>query len=370
VLDPRRGVRRVGLGVACALGLALTGIVAAHGDGGPVQGAGSGAWRFAVSGDSRDCGDVVMPAIAAGVVASGASFYWHLGDFRKIYDFDEDMARAHQRAGGPLTILGYEDAAWDDFIRHQLVPFGATRVMLALGNHETIPPKTRADALLEFADWLATPLLRDQRLRDDPAAHRLEGYYHWVERGVDFITLDNATEDQFDARQVAWVRAVLARDVADPAIRTIVVGMHRALPDSLAASHSMNDSPAGEQSGRLVYRALLEARDKGGKRVYVLASHAHFFMEGVFNTAAFRAAGRVLPGWIVGTAGAVRYPLPAGAAEAVQARTNVYGYLSGEVAPNGEITFAFHPVTETDVPAPVAARYGDDLVRWCFAGNS
>ena len=29
-------------------------------------------WRFAVSGDSRNCGDVVMPAIAAGVVTTEA----------------------------------------------------------------------------------------------------------------------------------------------------------------------------------------------------------------------------------------------------------------------------------------------------------
>jgi hypothetical protein len=39
-------------------------------------------WKFAVSGDSRNCGDIVMPAIAAGVLKSGAEFYWHLGDFR------------------------------------------------------------------------------------------------------------------------------------------------------------------------------------------------------------------------------------------------------------------------------------------------
>ncbi len=49
-------------------------------------------FKFAVSGDSRNCGDIVMPAIAASVLKSGANFYWHLGDFRAIYDFDEDMA--------------------------------------------------------------------------------------------------------------------------------------------------------------------------------------------------------------------------------------------------------------------------------------
>ncbi len=49
-------------------------------------------WKFAVSGDSRNCGDVVMPAIASQVLASGATFYWHLGDFRAIYKIDEDLA--------------------------------------------------------------------------------------------------------------------------------------------------------------------------------------------------------------------------------------------------------------------------------------
>ena len=47
-------------------------------------------WTFAVSGDSRNCGDVVMPAIAAGVHRDHAAFYWHLGDFRAINDFDQD----------------------------------------------------------------------------------------------------------------------------------------------------------------------------------------------------------------------------------------------------------------------------------------
>ena len=31
-------------------------------------------WKFAVSGDSRNCGDIVMPAIAGAVLKSGASF--------------------------------------------------------------------------------------------------------------------------------------------------------------------------------------------------------------------------------------------------------------------------------------------------------
>ena len=55
-----------------------------------------GAWQFIVSGDSRNCGDVVMPSIAAHSAPYSPSFYWHLGDFRAIYRFDQDYAQAHQ----------------------------------------------------------------------------------------------------------------------------------------------------------------------------------------------------------------------------------------------------------------------------------
>ncbi len=50
-----------------------------------------GAWRFVVSGDSRNCGDVVMPGIAETAKKNQAAFYWHLGDLRAIYSFDEDI---------------------------------------------------------------------------------------------------------------------------------------------------------------------------------------------------------------------------------------------------------------------------------------
>jgi len=63
----------------------------------PPKPAASKSWKFVVSGDSRNCGDVVMPAIAAGAAANGAQFYWHLGDFRAIYDFDEDFLAQPER---------------------------------------------------------------------------------------------------------------------------------------------------------------------------------------------------------------------------------------------------------------------------------
>jgi hypothetical protein len=56
---------------------------------------GEESWHFVVSGDSRNCGDVVMPSVAAGAHTHDARFYWHLGDWRAIYDFDEDFRILH-----------------------------------------------------------------------------------------------------------------------------------------------------------------------------------------------------------------------------------------------------------------------------------
>jgi len=328
------------------------------------------SWRFAVSGDSRNCGDVVMPGIAAAVLKDGPAFYWHLGDFRKIYDFDEDLMHDPEHRSRPVTIIEYEEAAWPDFLKNQIAPFGELPVFLSIGNHETISPKTRDAYLAQFADWLEAPGLRAQRLADKPDDHLLRTYYHWVERGIDFISLDNASDDQFDDTQVAWVEAVLSRDRADPSIHAIVVGMHKALPDSISADHSMNESATGTESGRRVYRDLLRAQNEAHKHVYVLASHSHFYMEGIFQTEFWKNHGGVLPGWIVGTAGAVRYPRPPDSAKAKTVETDVYGYLLGTAQPDGQIEFQFRWLNENEVPASVAQRYTPEFVHWCFAANS
>jgi hypothetical protein len=330
----------------------------------------SGSWYFAASGDSRNCGDVVMPAIAANVIQSGASFYWHLGDFRAIYEFDEDMQHQLEHLAVPLNIIDYEQTAWDDFIRNQIAPFGDLPVFLGIGNHETIPPKSREQYLIQFADWLDVPRLREQRLKDDPFSHKLTANYHWIQNGVDFINLDNSTADQFDALQMAWFEKTLQAAESNPQIRTVVVGMHEALPQSISENHSMNQFLAGTESGRRVYTDLLKTQNQAHRRVYVLASHSHYYMEGIFNTEYWRTHGGVLPGWIVGTAGAIRYALPTDHSGARTAETNVYGFLLAEVKPSGEIEFTFKRLQESDVPPAVAGRYKPEFVHWCFVENS
>ncbi len=328
----------------------------------------AGSWKFAVSGDSRNCGDIVMPAIAQGVHQSGADFYWHLGDFRAIFKIDEDLAPPPS-LGLPEKAMGVSDylsSAWPDFIAHQLGPFGNLPVFLAIGNHELVPPMTRSDYVAQFADWLDTPVLREQRLKDDPADHKLRTYYHWIKNGVDFITLDNVSPEQLDAAQLRWVRALIDRDEKSDQIRTIVMGMHEALPDSLSEGHSMAESGQGERSGRQVYEALWHAQSTAHKHVYVFASHSHFYMEDIYRTDAWK--GKVLPGWIVGTAGAQRYVLPKGVSPGPRAMTNVYGFLVATVSVDGSISTQFQRLMLDDLLKANAGK-SEALVRWCYQEN-
>lgn len=342
-----------------------------------------GSWRFIVSGDSRNCGDVVMPTIAAHSAQFAPAFYWHLGDLRAIYKVDEDMAFAATKRGGVLTCENYQRLAWSDFVDNQIAPFDSVPFYLGIGNHEVIPPKGPSEDAFkrQFADWLDLPPLRQQRQKDsqkDKKPAEPEPYYHWVQSGIDFIYLDNAS-NAFSTDQLTWLHHRLDDAKNDPAIKSVVIGMHEALPDSIANSHSMGDkgdrSP-GCVSGEEAYQALDkfhdDSRNPDGKpkSVYVLASHSHFYMENIFDTSKLTPKGKLpLPGWIIGTAGAVRYALPKDPPKT--AKTDVYGYLLATVSPDSEaIDFAFQPVEESDVPQWVRQRYPNTLVPWCFAHNS
>jgi hypothetical protein len=326
-----------------------------------------GSWRFIVSGDSRNCGDVIMPAIAAHSAQFAPSFYWHLGDLRAIYKVDEDMAFEAANRGQVLACDAYEKLAWSDFAENQIAAFGSLPFYLGIGNHEVIAPKSEDAFKCQFNDWLDQPVLQSQRLQDKEPAQP-QPYYHWIQGGVDFIYLDNAA-NTFSDDELTWFAHRLESAKGNAAVKSIVVGMHEALPDSLGNSHSMGDNPVGRPSGETVYKALISFRDETRKPLYVLASHSHFYMENIFDTPKLKEGGaKPLTGWIVGTAGAVRYPLPDAAP--VTAMTDVYGYLLATVSKEGTIRFSFEEVQESDVPQYVRQRYPATLVPWCFAHNS
>jgi hypothetical protein len=346
-----------------------------------------GTWRFIVSGDSRNCGDVVMPAIAAQSIEKyQPAFYWHLGDLRAIYKIDEDIAAAAQKAGQHLSCESYRKSVWQDFIDHQIVPFGTTRFYLGIGNHEVIPPKSAGEFSAQFKDWLLTPRLLMERQDKEEIAAAKSGacqkianqsylsatpYYHWVRGRIDFIYLDNSS-GVFLSDQLDWFDCILERAHNNAGIGTVVVGMHEALPSSRASDHAMCDEAIKDtvrkkqscDSGKHVYDALVEF--KKTKNVYVLASHSHFYMKGIFDN---QSQGNRLDGWIVGTAGAVHYPLPQGTRPGSDAIPDRYGYLLGTVQ-DAKIEFEFQEVAESDVPQAVRQQYPQTLIPWCFAKNS
>ena len=270
-----------------------------------------------------------------------------------------------------MSIAAYLDGAWRDFIDNQLAPFAPIPVYLAIGNHELILPKTRQDVVAQFADWFDAPSIREQRLRDNPQDAAVHTYYHWLRDGIDFITLDNASPDEFDAAQMSWLSNLLKRDAGDSSLRALVVGMHEALPQSISSNHSMDQSAQGEQSGRQAYQWLLDFKTNSHKPVYVLASHSHFYMNGIFNTDFWRNNGGVLPGWIIGTAGAERYVLPPNSGDAKEAKTRVYGYLLATVdsSKDDPIHFEFRELQESDVPGSVVGRYTQAIVHDCWVNN-
>ena len=276
------------------------------------------------------------------------------------------MEAAAAKNGQILTCAAYHRRGWTDFIEHQIAPFGSTPFFPGIGNHEVIPPKDEDKFVSQFSEWLSSPLLNSQRQLDaekDPTAP--EPYYHWIQGGVDFIYLDNAS-NTFSKPQLDWFDKISANARTNDNVLSVVVGMHEALPDSVASSHAMCDDPKKPDSctsGRHVYQTLLALQNK--KPVYVLASHSHFYLSGLFDN---HSPNERLPGWIVGTAGAIRYKLPPSAPPG--AKTDVYGYLAATVSRDGKIQFEFQEIKEPDVPDDVRQRYPSWLVPWCFAHNS
>jgi hypothetical protein len=337
------------------------------------------SWYFAVSGDSRDCGDLIMPKIARSIESLGPTtpvlFYWHLGDFRKGKD-----AHGGEDADRDFVLLNggsddYHKRAWDDFLSRQVAPLEEAhiQVFLGIGNHELVFPWWGHEEFVEkFGKWLTQEPIRTQRIADRSRnilrdEHHID--YHFIKNGMDFIYLDNSdtyaftTETlrhpAFTSDQIRWLAEVLKGDAGDPAIRAIVVAMHAALPGSSGSAHAMDDTCHGRRSGQTIYDMLYQAQRLGEapekrKRVYLLASHSHFYQENIFEEG---HPGRVLPGWIIGTAGAAQHT---GAIR--------YGYLLFEAHPDGTLKGTFQEITR-DSPPVAATDTERQLTDFCYTQN-
>jgi hypothetical protein len=325
-------------------------------------------WTFAVSGDSRNCGDFVMPAIAAKLKAENDTFYWHLGDFRWMSQPDQDLL-SMQPVGTQLTLKEYHQIAWDDFLTHQMKAFGSMPVFLGRGNHENVPPMTRDGYVDKFSSFLDRPEVAAQRMTDGASAAPVGPWYHWVEGSVDFITLDNASRDEFSDAQLKWLRSVLDHDLApNSGIRAIVAGMHEALPHSTGSEHAMDDWDLGQRTGELVYTWFYDAQ-AAGKHVYLIASHSHYYSPNIFNTPYWKQhSNQVVPGLIIGTAGAHRYVLPKDAEKT--ARTHIYGFVQGAVKADGTIDLTLHELSEDDLTLARWPGAPLEAIHECFVNNA
>lgn len=342
----------------------------------------SSSWYFAVSGDSRDCGDLIMPKIAHSLAAKSKQvplkFYWHLGDFRALYRIDCDIAKrmdppkkcALESTTNELKPTEeYLKAAWPDFIAHQVKPFeqAGIPIYLGIGNHETIN-RSRDEFRLAFKRWLTQPAIRTQRKAD--ARKKIlsqdgDTYFHFVLKGVDFVYLDNSNiynadpptkkpDPGFSADQLKWLEAILKADEADKSVKSVVVGMHAALPESVSRNHAMDKTCESFCNGKRAYEMLERVQSKG-KQVLVLASHSHYVEPNAYDTPEHR--DHVLPGWIIGTAGAEQYRLDI-----------KYGYLLVEVKPDGTMGASFQQVNR-DSPPLVTGEGGTQLTDYCFEKN-
>ena len=223
--------------------------------------------------------------------------------------------------------------------------------------------------MAKFAKFLDRQEISQQRKADGAAAAPIGPWYHWTHEGVDFITLDNSSREEFSDAQLRWLRGVLDRDMAPGSgIRAIVAGMHEALPHSRGSEHAMDDWELGEMSGDLVYTWFYDAQ-AAGKHVYVFASHSHYYSPNVFDTPYWKQhTNRVVPGIIIGSAGARRYALPKTAENS--AKTHIYGYVQGHVHADGQIDFTLHELSEDDLVKNRWPNAPQDAIHECYVNNA
>jgi hypothetical protein len=118
----------------------------------------------------------------------------------------------------------------------------------------------------------------------------------------------------------------------------------------------------------LVYTWLFDAQ-AAGKHVYILASHSHFYSPNIFNTPFWKQhSSTVVPGIIIGSAGAHRYKLPQFADKT--SKTNIYGYLQGTVQTDGSIGFVLNELSESDLVASKWPNAPLDAIHECYIHNS
>jgi hypothetical protein len=225
-----------------------------------------GGFRYIIGGDSRDDAAHVLPWAFREARARNASAFLFLGDMELTPQLDE-----HFRNALPLL---------------RPVAFYP-----ALGNHEV-----RFFGVAPLAHDAAEAAFR-QRFLDTPATPVHSSipnkvvYSVTLAGGVHIITLDNVSQNGFGADQLAWLEKDLDRARQDPAVKFVIVGMHKLLAHNGVTTHSMDaDGPQAVAESDAALALMVKYRVS-----MICASHLHAFV-------ALKMAG--IPTYITGGLGA------------------------------------------------------------------
>jgi 3',5'-cyclic AMP phosphodiesterase CpdA len=227
---------------------------------------------YAAGGDSRDDAAGVIPWAFGEARRRQVAAFLYLGDMELSPELDGNF-RTDDLGGIPFyPVLG----------NHEIKLFGAFAV-----HWKVLDALSQAHDEREFRKrflWkTCTPV--QSAFRDKVV------YSTDLPGGVHFVALDNVSQKGFGEEQHGWLAADLERAHANPLVRHIVVGMHKALARNGVTTHSMDeDCPQGLEDTEW---ALPLFKATGVE--LILASHEHLY-------AKFEQGG--IPAYITGGLGA------------------------------------------------------------------
>jgi 3',5'-cyclic AMP phosphodiesterase CpdA len=219
-----------------------------------------------IGGDSRDDAAHVLPWAFREARARGATAFFFLGDMELTPQLDEHFRSA-------LPLLG-PVAFYPALGNHEVKWFGFASI-----GHDAAESAFKS----RFLDTPLTPI--------HTSIPNKVVYGVTLAGGVHFVALDNVSQAGFGKDQLAWLDADLARARQDPAVKHIIVGMHKPLAKNGVTNHAMDADGAGAVADS---DAAIATMAKYGVSL-IVASHVHAF-------AAFKTSG--IPTYISGGLGA------------------------------------------------------------------
>jgi hypothetical protein len=208
-----------------------------------------GATRYIVGGDSRDDASHVLPWAFREAHARGAAAFVFLGDMELT-----PQLGAH--------------------FREQFDELGTIPFYPVLGNHEV-----QLFGFLSVGQDRAESAYRRHFLgtaRTPVTSSLLDRVVYSVNLpgGVHFVALDNVSQRGFGPDQLAWLSSDLDHAHDDPAVKHVLVGMHKPLAHNGVSTHGMDSDGAQAAADSDAALALFVKAHVS----LILASHVHQFI--------------------------------------------------------------------------------------------